>query len=254
MRYPVIVTIVLALAVAVPGVTPRSLVCNYDGENQNKVYTVLSPAGIGTTFKLPEGWKIQDFVVSDSKLFYGQSNGTICVLKALEPDRETSAVIHAENGQTFVFLISSRPAETADVQVTIDVHDKKLFQATVAAEVRQRAEALERNHRTELEAALAEQQRRLLAKVDSRYTVKGNAFPVERVADDGVFTYIYLPAAQVKPAVYLLGKGAKQDQLEPLTFTDEGACYKVHFVLGNSGDKIVLKLEKQTVEITRGGV
>jgi len=252
MRQFVIITIVLVLAVTAPGVTPRSLVCNYDGENQNKVYTVLSPAGIGTTFKLPEGWKIQDFVVSDSKLFFGQSNGTIAVLKALEPDRETTAVIHADNGQTFVFLISSRPAEQADVQVVIDVHDRNLVHQTVAVEVRQRAVDLERSHRTELETALAEQQRRLLGKVDNRYTVKGDAFPVERVADDGVFTYVFLPQAQVKPTVYLLGQGAKKDQLEPLTYTDEGACYKIHYVL-TGADRLVLKLEKRTVEIARGG-
>lgn len=243
----------LALGVCALGVTPRTLVANFDGENEDKVYTVVSPVGIGTTFKLPEGARIQDFVVSDSKLFFGQSNGAIAVVKALAENKETTAVVHTDSGATYVFLVSSAPAAAADTLVVIEAHDKNLFRQTVAGEVRRQTENLERNHQAELEKQLEAQRLQLLAKVQNNYRIQGDAFPVERVADDGVFTYIFMPRAQVKPAVYLLGRGAKKDQLEPLAYTDQGSYYRVNHVLSPADDKLVLKLEKQTVEITREG-
>jgi len=53
------------LAKAAP--QPRTLMCNFDGENETKVYKVVTLPGVGTTFRLHEGWKITDFVVTDPK-------------------------------------------------------------------------------------------------------------------------------------------------------------------------------------------
>ena len=39
---------------------PRTLVCNFDGENSSKVYRVFTSVGVGSTFRLPDGWKITD--------------------------------------------------------------------------------------------------------------------------------------------------------------------------------------------------
>ena len=53
-----LICLVPPLAKAAP--QPRTLMCNFDGENETKVYKVVTLPGVGTTFRLPEGWKITD--------------------------------------------------------------------------------------------------------------------------------------------------------------------------------------------------
>jgi type IV secretory pathway VirB9-like protein len=76
---------------------PRTLICNFDGDNQTKVYKVVTAPGVGTTFRLPEGWKITDFVVTDPKSFHGESNGIIGIVTPLSPNKTTSvSILHGE--------------------------------------------------------------------------------------------------------------------------------------------------------------
>src|SRR5207247_7165755 len=93
---------------------PRTLTCNFDGDNQTKVYKVVTAAGVGTTFRLPEAWKITDFVVTDPKSFHGESNGIIGIVTPLAPNQATSVSIYTENDRLFVCNVSSDPAETLD--------------------------------------------------------------------------------------------------------------------------------------------
>ena len=86
---------------------PRTLTCNFDGDNQTKVYKVVTAAGVGTTFRLPEGWKITDFVVTDPKSFHGESNGTIGIVTPLSTNKTTSVSIYTENDRLFVFWIKT---------------------------------------------------------------------------------------------------------------------------------------------------
>ena len=78
---------------AAAGSQPRTLVCDFDGDNATKVYKVLTAPGVGTTFRLPEGWKIADFVVTDPKAFHAESNGTIGIVTPLASDKDTSVSI-----------------------------------------------------------------------------------------------------------------------------------------------------------------
>ena len=55
--------LLICLTALTMAVTPQTVACNFDGDNRNKVYSLASGTGVGTTFRLPEGWEIQDFVV-----------------------------------------------------------------------------------------------------------------------------------------------------------------------------------------------
>jgi hypothetical protein len=65
--YLSVIAILSLSCLAAAGVQPRTQVCNFDGNNATKVYRVATAPGVGTTFRLPEAWKINDFVVADPK-------------------------------------------------------------------------------------------------------------------------------------------------------------------------------------------
>ncbi len=88
---------------------PRTLTCDFDGENATRVYKVVTAVGVGTTFRLPEGLKINDFVVTDPKGFHAESNGTIGIVTPLVPNKSTSVSIFTDNEKLFVFHLSSEP-------------------------------------------------------------------------------------------------------------------------------------------------
>jgi len=234
-------------------VTPETRVCNFDGENRDRVYTIHTRPGVGTTFRLPDGWEIQDFVVTDARAFFGQSNGVIGTVKPLEADRDTAVVITTPTGRLFTFHLASRNVDTVDVLVVIDVHDEEFFTQTVA----RRADALVREQmdtfRREQAAAAAQAERaareQALRTANSAYQVKADWFDVEQVVDDGVFTYIWLPRAQERPAVFVHPEGKKKAaEFQPVKFVDNGAYYTVHRVLRGK-EKFFLKYGDRLTEV-----
>ena len=250
--------IALCLAAALASAaakTPRTKVCNFDGENKTKVYEIAAAVGIGTAFQLPEGWEIQDFVVSDSKFFFGQSNGKIGVVKPLAESKETSVIVYTTNDKLFTFHISTKPGEEVDEMVIIDVHDESFFGQKVAREasrlVRDRMQSMEMAKDREKEAEVDRTQKDTLQAADTNYVLDGNPFLVDKVVDDGVFTYIWLPRCQSKPGVFVAKKDSPKE-LEPVKYVDLGDHFQVHRVLRGK-EKIFLKNGETVCEIRRKG-
>jgi type IV secretory pathway VirB9-like protein len=79
---------------AMAGSQPRMLFCNFDGDNSTKIYKVVTAPGVGTAFRLSEGLKITDFVVTDPKVFRPESNVSIGIVTPFAPDKNTSVSIH----------------------------------------------------------------------------------------------------------------------------------------------------------------
>src|SRR5262245_42502152 len=100
--FVVLLWMCLVPPLAKAGPQPRTLMCNFDGENETKVYKVVTLPGVGTTFRLPEGWKITDFVVTDPKGFHGESNGTIGIVTPLAVNKSTSVSIFTDKDKLFV--------------------------------------------------------------------------------------------------------------------------------------------------------
>ena len=110
---------------------PRTLTCDFDGENATRVYKVVTAVGVGTTFRLPEGLKINDFVVTDPKGFHAESNGTIGIVTPLVPNKSTSVSIFTDNEKLFVFYLSSEPSESVDQLVIIQSSNLQFFKDKV---------------------------------------------------------------------------------------------------------------------------
>jgi type IV secretory pathway VirB9-like protein len=235
------------------GPQPRTLVCNFDGENGSKVYRIVTAVGVGTTFRLPAGWKITDFVVTDPHSFHAESNGTIGIVTPLFPKKATSVSIFTENDRLFVFNVSSEPSDAVDQLVIIEANNLQLFGDRVRAEaqkiVKDRLDIAQTQCEATTDQKLRQLKQQLLFSLNSNYEVKDQRFSVTRVVDDQIFTYIQLAKSQNRPAVYI-GKSPDLKKLEPVKYSDEGDYYTVHRVL-NSSERLYLKLGDDTSEIKR---
>jgi len=241
---------------AIAGTQPRTQICDFDGDNASKVYKVLTAPGVGTTFRLPEGWKIADFVVTDPKTFHGESNGTIGIVTPLVPNKSTSVSIYTENDKLFVFNLSSEPDADGyvDQLVIIQCSNPQFFNQRVRTEVQKVAkdqlEAAEARCNASLEQKTQEVRTKMLFLVNSNYEFSDRHFAITRVSDDGIFTYIRLAQSQERPVVYI-GEAKEPKKLEPVAYTDEGEYYVVHRVLSPGEKGFVLKLGEQASEIHR---
>ena len=240
----------------IAGTQPRTQVCDFDGENATKVYKIVTAPGVGTTFRLPEGWKITDFVVTDPKTFHGESNGTIGIVTPLVPNKSTSVSIYTDNDKLFVFNLSSEPEAEGyvDQLVIVQSSNPQFFSQRVRTEVQKLAkdqfEAAEARCSASLEQKTRQLRDQMLFSINSSYDISDRHFSITKVADDGIFTYIRLAQSQDRPVVYV-GEGKDQKKLEPVTYTDEGEYYLVHRVLPPGEKHFVLKLGDQVSEIHR---
>ena len=164
--------------------------------NSSKVYRVFTSVGVGTTFRLPEGWKITDFVVTDPRSFNAESNGTIGIVTPLIANKTTSVSIFTENDRLFVFSLSSEPSETSDPLVIVQANNLQFFSSKVKAEAqklaKERLEAAQTHCDASTDQKLRQLKQQLLFSLNSNYDVKDQKFSVTRVVDDQVFTYIQL--------------------------------------------------------------
>src|SRR5688500_3851123 len=108
MRFSWLMTTLLVCALPTSGSQPRTLVCNFDGDNSTKIYKVVTAPGVGTTFRRPEGSNITDFVVTDPKVFHAESNGSIGIVPPLAADKNTSVSLFTDTDKLFVFFLSSK--------------------------------------------------------------------------------------------------------------------------------------------------
>lgn len=242
---------------AIAGSNPRTQICDFDGDNADKVYKITTLPGIGTTFRLPDGWEISDFVVTDSKSFHAESNGTIGIVTPLLPNKSTSVSIYTDNDKLFVFHVTSEPDSSGfvDQLVIVQCSNLQLFSSKVRIEAQKLAqsklEAAEARCSTSLERNAQMIKDRLLFVINSNYEIIGRQFPIERVVDDGIFTYIRIAKSQERPLIYL-GERNDQKTLEPVKYTDEGEFYVVHRVLPPGDKRFFVKLGDRMSEIRRG--
>jgi len=234
---------------------PRSQICDFDGENAASICSLTTTPGIGTTFRLPDGVRIRDFVVTDPTNFHAEHNGVIGVVTPRTVEKSTSINIYADNDRLYIFHLSAvKNPFYVDQLAVVKSTEYQLFQNRVRSEAQtiaqeQRAEMAAR-FEADLERETAQIRRQLLFSINSNYRVTGNAFSIDSVSDDGVFTYVRLAGAQERPVVYL-GEAGKPRDLETVKYVDEGDHYVIHRVLGQSDKGFVLKLGDKTVEIRR---
>ena len=245
----------LLFTINVFGQMPNTRVCDFDGENATQICSLTTTTGIGTTFRLPDGMKIKDFVITNPTNFHAESNGAIAIVTPRRNNVSTSVNIVSDNDKLFVFyLTSAGEPEQVDQLTIVQSTDYQLFQD----HVRSTAQSLLQEQRTvdamrfdaELERQIAQTRKQLIFSLNSNYRLIGNGFPIDGVADDGVFTYVNLSRSQERPPVYI-GDASKVKELEVVKYADQGDHYVIHRVLTHQDKGFVLKLGNKTIEIRR---
>ena len=174
------------------------------------------------------------------------------------PNKSTSVSIYTDNDKLFVFHVSSEPdpAGYVDQLVIVQSNNLQFFNQKVRSEVQRvtkdQLEAAEARCSASLEQNTQQLRNQMLFSINSNYKVTGTVFSVDRVADDGIFTYIRLAKSQERPVIYI-GEKNDQKKLEPVKYTDEGEYYVVHRVLTTGDKKFFLKLGNLVSEIRRAG-
>ena len=255
MKIKLLMSFVLLFSCRAFAAEPRTQICDFDGENSAKIYSLVTMPGIGTTFRLPDGVKITDFVVTDTRNFHAESNGTIGIVTPITLDKSTSVNIYADNDRLYVFnLKSDENPFYVDQLVVVQSSDMRLFTQRVRGEAQAIADEQRARFAARYEADLEEQteqlRKRLLFTINNDYRVTGNLFNIDRVSDDGIFTYVRLAKTQDRPVVYI-GEAGKPKELEIVKYTDEGDYYVIHRVLTPTDKGFVLKLGNKTSEIKR---
>jgi len=247
----------LFVSISLYAAEPRTQICDFEGENDSAICSLTTMPGIGTTFRLPDGVNIRDFVITDTVNFYAESNGVIGVVTPRTTDKSTSIIIYGNNDRLYMFYLSSESSpKYVDQLAVIKSSDIPLFQSRLRLEAQiiaqDRAADLAAKYSADLERETAQIRKHLLFSVNNNYQITGNVFSIDSVSDDGVFTYVKLARSQERPVVYF-GKSGKPRELEVIKYTDEGDHYIIHRVL-TASDKdngLVLKLGDKMSEIKR---
>ena len=250
-----VLSLLLCISAFAANPEPRTQVCNFDGENASNIYSLITMPGIGVTFRLPEGVKIVDFVVTDPTNFYGESNGIIGIVTPRVQGKSTSVNIYADNDRLYVFnLTSANNPSQVDQLVVVQSTDYQLFKNRIRSEAQAMAEeqsaVLAARYEADLEKETAKIRRQMLFSINNNYRILGDIFSIDSVSDDGVFTYVRLARSQERPVVYL-GDAGKPKALEVVKYTDEGDYYVIHRVLGPEDKAFVFKLGDRLSEIRR---
>ncbi|MCK5221227.1 MAG: TrbG/VirB9 family P-type conjugative transfer protein [Candidatus Aminicenantes bacterium] len=85
--------------------------------------------------------------------------------------------------------------------------------------------------------------------INNRYKIRDKNFKVDKVEDDGILTRVYLPRSQIRPAVFIKGKG-KRSKYEPVRYSDVEEYYIIHRII-KKNEMIILKAGKYESIIRR---
>jgi type IV secretory pathway VirB9-like protein len=171
-------------------------------------------------------------------------------------NKSTSVSIYTDNDKLFVFHVTSEPEASGfvDQLVIVQCNNIQFFNQKVRTEAHKMAQSRLEDAEARCNASLEQKaqliKNQLLFAINSNYEIVGHQFPIERVVDDGIFTYIRLAKSQERPLVYI---GEKNDQkmLEPVKYTDEGEYYIVHRVLPQGEKRFFVKLGDRVSEVRR---
>lgn len=220
--------------------------CDYNGEDTDTIYSVPVQINYATVFELPAGKEIKNIVIGDPNTWRAtvDDDGKICFVKPLEQGIRTSLTIVTTDNKILVFnLIENTifPEKATIAKVKIIMRADEFFIS------RNRDKAGKKTIQEKKEAEILQ----FIRKKTKKYRVKNNQFFIENVVDDGVFTYLYVPKAQYRPAVYF--REASGKKLEPVRYVDKGEYFVVHKVLVKKGEIFLLKLGKTETEIRYKG-
>ncbi len=236
-RIIVILFVVPCLVFSLEGKTrTTSLTADFSGANKDRVYNIFTCTGYTTTVVMPEKRSAKHVVCGDVSSWRMECDGKFIFLKPLRHSLHTSLTIVTHTNRVYIFNLIEDSGKSRDYEITakVNIKDEPEVLVQVNREVKPAGQQEQGFPFSPLKAK------------NHRYRVKKNRFFVEKVFDDGIFTYIYMPRAQVKPAIFIKrGRGK-----EAVKYVDSGDWVVVHTVI-QKGEKILLIVGSRRSKIIR---
>jgi type IV secretory pathway VirB9-like protein len=223
------------------------MVCTFDDKDRSFIDTVYCREKYETTFILPVGKAIKKAVTGDPDEWeiIGNYGGRIVSVKPLPAADQTSLTIVTQCMKVYKFnIINIKIIEKPefDVIAIVEIRDKNTSMEVIKKDDSLEAEGKlldEEAHLTDIRE-IENKKEEILINLDYDYEFERKYFDIENVYDDGIFTYIIAPDNRECPAVYIMKKKNKKDELEPIKYVVKPGRIVVHRIIGDE-EKMVLR-------------
>jgi type IV secretory pathway VirB9-like protein len=226
---------ILISALLLPAFSQESKVAVYrhvQGD-RTKIIELRTMVGYTSIIEFPKGERISELVEGDSVTYLAATSGDRTVtVRPLEPGARTSLMIHTSGDEVFVFDCKEDAASQY-------IHGRVVIDYTVTEFLKRKPsiDAAMNFIQTDVKKSTIEED--LIKRLNLEYKVKKNHYNVEKVFDDGVFTFIYLPKTQSKPVPFLAMPDGK---LEIIKYEEKNGLLIVHHVI-TGDEQIALKID-----------
>jgi type IV secretory pathway VirB9-like protein len=223
-------------------VRATALTADFSGELRHKVYDIYARTDYSTTVVLPRGRSVRHVICGDMASWKVISDGQFVFIKPLRLSIQASLTIVTESSRVYIFNLVEASRKTSRYEVTakVVILDREALPSPAVTQPARQSQPKKPEPvwgRGQLS--------------NTRYKVKRNRFKIKKVFDDGVFTYIYLPKGQYRPAVFVLRHGKRQ----PVRCMSRGDLIIIHslvqekekllLVAGNKTSKIIKKKRRR---------
>lgn len=232
------VTVILCLMIPgqVPGLfgqvkTERLVAVFAEGEYRH-IYTVYCREKYETTFILPKERAIKEAFSGDPDAWeiVGKYGGRLISVKPLANAGQTSLTIVSQSMTVYKFtLVNIRTAKESGVEVAaiVEIREKTGGMAVIG-----QPDEYETKTQAGDTPFAGPKDEKTLARLNGDYVFHDRYFSVQRVYDDGVFTFIAMPGGRDLPAVYISDKKGKV--LEPVRYVVKPGLLVIHrLIAGN---------------------
>ena len=249
-----IVTILMLICNLAARIKTATVYADFDKKNKHRLYHIYCDTNYHTVFKLPKGKKIRGFIIADIESWEAFRKGNLIFVKPFNESVKTSLTIVNWDYKMYKFILIEGSDFKNGYEFVSDViiKDGDLSGVYGFGEVVKDEEKFFENSRknyidpyTEEKAVKAKI--KMLKKLNYKYEIRDKHFDIKEVYDDRIFTYIYLPKNQERPAIYVAKKKQKKRH-EPVRYVDDGEMLIVHRVL-KRGEIFVLKNGKNKSKI-----
>ncbi len=220
-------------------------ITDFSGTNRDKIYTVFCEIDCTSTFILPVNESIAEIIEPTENWTISSDNKRFIYVV---PDRQgihTSLDIITKGSKVYSFILKEVSFKSGIKEIgkkILIVNKKRKLSKFIKTGNLNAVDHL-------LSGDLILSDKIARKRTYSRYKIRDKYFFIEKVADDGIFTYMDLKQSQLRPVVFIRKK-KRNSRLEPVKYFDTGAIYKIHRVI-NKSELIVLKLGRMESEIRR---
>lgn len=233
------------------------LVATFDEKDKHYIDTVYCKRKYETTFILPEHRKIAQAVVGDPDEWevLCEPGGRILSVKPLHQAGQTSLTIITRSTRVYKFNIVNIDTVSNpgfDVMAVVQIREQNTSMRVIDKEEPKNPPSKETLIRQEQvkELEAEKQKEELMSQLNASYVWSDHLFAIERVYDDGIFTYIVMPESREVPQVYRARIGKEKIML-PVYTVFRGGTIVLHFLVSKEDMLVLMRASDKKKESNR---